>query len=183
MNRSTMLKLAHNLNKIFNVLNKYLYLLPILSLLSSIKNNKYFNILNNLIKLLIIINIVLGISVILYFTDFNTPLNNTYSIYYDLLEPYIELIKNIWTKLINYFNTWLGNTETSSTIKTELESILKESTSNIKNEVRSGMKEAIDEALSQYDDDNSDLLKQTALITSTIFFIYFIFTWNVGIFK
>src|ERR1700748_1805531 len=159
MNRSTMLKLAHNLNKIFNVLNKYLYLLPILSLLSSIKNNKYFNILNNLIKLLIIINIVLGISVILYFTDFNTPLNNTYSIYYDLLEPYIELIKSIWNKILNYFpgsldQEWLEATQTTS-IKTEIESILKDSTSQIKEVIKDGIKDGIKESLAEILDEGS----------------------------
>jgi len=59
---------------------------------------------NNIIKLFIIINLVLGVGLILYFTDFVTPLNNTYSIYYDLLEPYIELIKHFWNKIIEIAN-------------------------------------------------------------------------------
>lgn len=91
-----MLKLMHRLNKIFTIINKYFYILPILSIFTNIKDNKMFQTINNIIKLLIIINIILGVSVILYFTDFSSSLNTTYSIYVDLLEPYIEIIRNLW---------------------------------------------------------------------------------------
>jgi hypothetical protein len=180
MDRSQMLKLMYKLNKIFNVLNKYIYILPLFTLLSSLlsnitilKDNKLFIIFKNIIKLLIIINLVLGVGVVLYFTDITTPLNNTYSLYYDLLEPYIELIKGLWNKLITYFHNSQSN---SLDIKTaELESVLRDSTLQIKNEVKAGIKEGIIEALNEMEvDERPNYLKQIALLGSGVFFIYFL---------
>jgi hypothetical protein len=68
-----MLKIMHKLNKVFMFFNKYFYILPILSMISNIKNNKYFKPINNIIKVLIILNIILGVSILLYFTDFINP--------------------------------------------------------------------------------------------------------------
>jgi hypothetical protein len=114
----------------------------------------------------LVINIVLGVSVVLYFTDFVTPLNHTYSIYNDLLEPYIEVIKHLWNKLLTYFNNFINS-----------EAVNTDSISQIKSEVKSGMKEAISEALNELQDDAdvTGYLKQLALISSGVFFIYFIF--------
>lgn len=109
-----MLKLMHKINKIYNVFNKYIFIFPLFSIIVnvignifSIRDHKFFIIVKNLIKLLILINIVIGVSVVLYFTDFNTPINNTFSIYYDLLEPYIEMIKALYNKLTIYLNNLL----------------------------------------------------------------------------
>jgi hypothetical protein len=174
-----MLKLMHRINKYFTVLNKYFYILPLLSILSNLKNNKYFKIVNSFIKLILIMNIVLGVSLIIYFTDLSNPMYNTYSFYYDLIEPYIEMVNHIWNKIINYFNNILSITPGNNSIKNELESVLRESSSHIKSEVKAGMNEAISEALSKMQEDeitsNSDLVKQLALFTSTLFGIYFLF--------
>lgn len=97
MNRSTMLKVMHKINKIYITLNKYIYILPLISMfteLSTIRDNKIFKLINKLIKLLILISIVISGFVVLYFTDFTTPLTNTYSLYSDLLEPYYRNYKN-----------------------------------------------------------------------------------------
>jgi hypothetical protein len=125
------------------------------------------------------INIVIGVTLIIYFTDFINPIYNTYSIYYDLIEPYIELIKHVWNQITNYFKYIHSITGADNSIKSELESVLRESSSNIKSEVKAGMNEAITEALSKMQEDeiysNSDLLKQLALFSSTIFGIYLFF--------
>lgn len=110
MNRSQMLKLMYKLNRIFTSLNKYFYLLPLLSIISSIKNSKMFIRINNIIKVIILINIILGVSIVILFTDFGSSLNTTYSIYSDLLEPYIDLIKHLWNKLVNSINN-LGSSK------------------------------------------------------------------------
>lgn len=182
MTRSQMLKLMHKLNKYYNVFSKYIYIIPLFSVISKIsifKNNKFIKFINYIIKLIIIVNLVLGVSIILYFTDFTTPLNNTFSLYNDLLEPYIELIKNIWNKLLNYFNTL---TDSSSQIKIEVESLIKDSTSQIKTEVKAGIKEGVkeivDELLSEIDNKPNYfyyLLKQLSFYSSLLFFGYFFF--------
>ena len=181
--RSTMLKLMHKLNKLLTFFNKYFYILPILSLFSKFKNNKVFSTINIIIKMLMILNIVMGVAIIVYFTDFITPVNTTFSIYNDLLEPYIEIIKSLWNKLINTFNNLINNFNNleDSQIKKELQSVLNDSseslTNNIKGQVKEGMKEAIDEALAEMQEDkvNSELLKQLALISSGLLFVYFFF--------
>jgi hypothetical protein len=126
MNRSILLKLAFKFNRIFTLLNKYFFILPILSYITSMRDTKIFNTLNSIFKLILIINIILGVGLILYFTDFNSSINTTYSIYSDLLEPYIEIIKNLYKSIKDYLNNLVGNaTHSESSIK-ELESVLKE---------------------------------------------------------
>lgn len=143
------------------------------------KNNKIFVTVNSFIKLIIQINVVLGVSLILYFTDFVSSINNVYSIYYDLLEPYIELIRNVWNQLMNYFHK-----VSTPSIKKELESILQESATHIQQEVKegikAGMKEALDEVMSDLQAANAKyqsyfLLKKTIIISSILFGFYFVF--------
>ncbi len=158
-----MLKLMHKLNKIYIIINKYVWFIPLLSIVTNIKDYNFFKIINKIIKVLIIVNIILGVSVLLYFTDLVTPLNTTYSIYYDLIEPYIELLKSIWNKIINYFNS---NPIIDSDIKNQ-----------INDGIKSGVKEALNEILDEMDDNlsNTNHLKKISFISSIIFFTYFIF--------
>jgi len=68
MNRSQMMKLMYKINKIYFFVYKYIYLLPLFSLLYNIyyfKDNKFFTTMKTLIKLIIIINIVLGVNIVL----------------------------------------------------------------------------------------------------------------------
>ena len=66
--------------------------------------------------------------------------------------------------------------DTITLSKDEVESIIKDSTAQIKNEVKAGMKEAISEALNELQEDEvGGYLKQLVLVTSGLFFIYFIF--------
>ena len=173
-----MMKLMYKLNNIFTFINKFIYILPLFSLLgniSSLRNNKIFTTMKTLIKYILIIQIVIGGFVILYFTDFTTPLNTTYSLYYDLLEPYIEILKLLWNKLTTYFHNILNNSEL--TPNKELEAMKSELSSQLKNEVKSGMREAITEALDEMDanEDPHKLLKSFALLGSGLFFAYFFF--------
>jgi hypothetical protein len=98
----------------------------------------------------------------------------TYSIYYDLLEPYIEIIKNLWNKIINNFNFLKDSHK-------DIDSVINDSISQVKNEVKLGIKEGIKEALDEtlteieMSEDLFKLIKQIALISSGMFFIYFIF--------
>ena len=185
MDRSQMLKLMHKLNRIFTVLNKYIYILPLLSLISRMfnKDNKIIKTFNVILKLVLVINIILAGFVILYFTDFVTPINTTYSIYNDLLEPYIEFIKHFWNKLLNYINN-LQDVSTasaaSSTNNNELADVIRETNSSIKNDVKTGIKEGVRETLDElinemHKESKFELLKQFSLYSSIIFFGYFLF--------
>jgi len=180
-----MLKLMHKLNRIFTVLNKYIYILPLLSLISRMfnKDNKIIKTFNVILKLVLVINIILAGFVILYFTDFVTPINTTYSIYNDLLEPYIEFIKHFWNKLLNYINN-LQDVSTasaaSSTNNNELADVIRETNSSIKNDVKTGIKEGVRETLDElinemHKESKFELLKQFSLYSSIIFFGYFLF--------
>lgn len=179
MNRSSILKIAHRLNSIFKYLNKYFYLLPLLSLLSSIKNNKYFNTINYIIKIILYINIFIGVGTVIYFIDFTYPINNTFSIYYDFLKPYIDFLNNLWNDLITLYNN-LINISVEESIASKVKDSLE-----IKNEIKSGIKEGVKEALDEILDEiqndienraksSTDLLKQSALIASVLFFGYFL---------
>jgi hypothetical protein len=179
MERSQMLKLMYKLNKIFIYLNKYI--IPIITAIASMfnKDSKILKTIHFILKLVLIINIVLGVGFILYFTDFTTPINNTFSLYYDLLEPYIELIKNLWNKLINYINN-LHDVTVTSTSKNELADVIRETNSSIKTEfkagIKEGIKETLDELLNEMNNDSKiELFKQISLYSSFIFFGYFLF--------
>jgi len=176
-----MLKLMYKLNRVFTFINNNIKLLSLLSLIytliGKIKSNKFTYLIYWLLKVLIYVTIIASIGVVVYLTDLNTPINTTFSIYYDLLEPYIEIIKSVWSKIINYIYNLL---DTPSINKNELESVMKDSTSQIKEGVKSGIKEALDEFVdkikSQEDDlNNSNIYKNLALFSSVLFFGYFLF--------
>jgi hypothetical protein len=116
-----MMKLMYKLNRIIKLMNNYFYILPILSYITSIKDNKIFNSINKVLKVIILINIILGISFIILFTDFINPLNVTYSIYSDLLESYIELIKQLWSKLMSYITNLINNYKSSYILNNSLD--------------------------------------------------------------
>jgi len=183
MNRSQMLKIMFKINRIIKYINNNIYIFGLLSLLYSIlgriRNNKISNIIYIMLKIILIILFVTSIGVVVYFTDLTTPLNTTYSIYYDLIEPYIELIKHLYSKLLNYINTFLPDTSMN---KNELESLVKDSTSQIKNEVKLGIKEGVKEALGEIVEElenNSkpkiELYKNISFYSALIFFRYFLF--------
>ena len=179
MNRSTLLKLAFKLNNIFNFLNKYLYLLTfsswVLNNITYFKNKKLFNILYNIIKVILFISIILSVGIIAYFTDFNPALNSLPSMYYDLIEPYIEIIKHSYDKLVNYFNNILDNIK---------DFVFKNNTNvtsmNIENEIKTGIKSGIKEALEEVIEDleeeskikSDNLIKQFIIASSVIFTLY-----------
>jgi hypothetical protein len=171
-----MLKLAHNINKIFNFLNKYIYLLTfstwVFNNISYLKNNKIFHILYYIIKIVLFISKIFSVSIIVYLTDFNPALN---ILHYDLLEPYIELIKHSFDKLINYISNILDN----------IKSLIKDNTVsqlNIENEIKSGIKSGIKEALEEVIDDleieskmKSDYLIKQFIIASSVLFTAYLF--------
>jgi hypothetical protein len=159
----------------FTFLNKYLYLISILSIITSIysklRGNKFYKILSSLIKLFLFVNLLVGTGFILYLTDFVTPLNTTLSIYSDYFQSYIEILTRLYNDLIKY------------NIEDSIISQVKE-TNNIKNQIKEGMKEGVKEAFDEIvtdlqDDYNSkaksDLLKQVALFGSVLFIGYFLF--------
>lgn len=127
-----------------------------------------FNILYNIIKVILFISIILSVGIIAYFTDFNPALNSLPSMYYDLLEPYIEIIKHSYEKLVNYFSSLLDN------FKGPADSI------NIENEIKSGIKSGIKEALEEVIDEleeeskikSDNLIKQFIIASSVIFTLY-----------
>lgn len=181
MNRSTIFKLAYRINDTINTLNKYFYILPLMSvlinLLSRIYNNKFFSIVKFILQFVTILSVLLSVGIIVYFTDFVTPINQTYSIYKDLLEPYMELIKHLWNQIINFIQNIISSTtEPSQSIKNEVESIIKDSTLQIKDEVKAGIKDGIkevfNEALDSMPEDNTSKYLKSFLIGSGIFFIY-----------
>jgi hypothetical protein len=171
-----LIKLINKLLVLFKFYNKYLYILPLISILSSIlgkiSNNKIFKLITWLIKIIVIINIIVSVGYILYFTGFENPFDKLFSFYSDLLEPYIHLLKSLWNDLKNI------NIEDSFSVK--------DSNVNIKNEIKEAIKEGIkesfedilDELKTQADIESqgySNLLKQLALFSSVALFSYFFF--------
>jgi hypothetical protein len=165
------MKILLNIIKHYKVLIKYLnkhfYILPLLALFSKVFKNKYYKISSLILKLIIILNIIVGTGLIIYFTDINTPLNTTFSLYSDLLRPYLDYLINLWNDLRNF------------SVEESLLKEIKES-NNIKIQVKEGIKEAIDEILvdlneKSHNQANSEFYKQIALISSVLLFGYFFF--------
>jgi hypothetical protein len=157
--------LAHKFNKIIINLNKYLYIWSfiaiILNNISKFRNYKFVNILYSIIKIFLFISIFLSFSIIVYFSDFSSTLNSLPSIYYDLLEPYIEIVKYFYNKLINNINHYidlisnkttsvLASNDRSLNIETQIKNAIKsgiqEGSLNIESEIKSGIKSGIKEA-------------------------------------
>lgn len=178
-----MLKLMFKLNKIITVLNKYLYILPLITIiinnLSYFKDNQTFKFIIRIIKILIILSIVLSGLVVLYFTDFTSPMTNTYSLYQDLLDPYIEFIKNIWNKLINIIKYYSPGESTTTQIESKLESVISQVKDEVKLGIKEGIKETVGEILEELQEEtvnsNTNLYKNIALTASGLFLFYFLF--------
>jgi len=195
MNKSTMFKLMHKINKYYNLFNKYIpynYLASIsviISIWDRIKSTKLTKFLKGVFKILFFINIIFGIGVIVYYTDIITPINTTYSIYIDLIEPYIQIIIHLYNEVINYYNTIIsqfklfirdlfqGEVISNQVSKSVEESIHK---LDIKDEVKEGIKSGLKEIIQDLKDDldeldnKSDFFKQIIIFGTLLFGIYFI---------
>ena len=188
MNRSTLFKLMHKFNKYIIFINKHFYIISfsawIFNQFSLLKNNKLIFTFIKLIKILLIVAIVLSVGIIAYFTDFTTPLYNTFSIYNDLIEPYIEIIKHLYTKVIDYFNNIISLTQQTKGL--DKDTILNQL--NIENEIKSGIKSGIKEALEEVIDDleaesnkiKSDYLIKQIIIASSVLFTVYLFLYLPG---
>jgi hypothetical protein len=134
------------------------------------KNSKYYKVLSWTIKLVILINLIVGTSFIVYFTDFVNPFNMTFSLYYDFLKPYIEFLKQLWNKLVNFNieDSLISNVTDTNNIKNQVKSGIKE-----------GVKEALEDVLADLSEENSsaktEFLKQLAVFSGVLFLGYFIF--------
>nr|AQU12789.1 hypothetical protein [Thelephora ganbajun] len=186
LKNKTLIKFYKYSVNVFKFLNKYLYIISILSLLNSIyskfRENKFYKTIYWTINFIFISTLIVSTGFILYFTDFTSPINLTFSIYLDLFKPYIDFLKTLWNDLINLYNNLINisvedsiasNVKDSINIKNQLKEGIKEG-------VKEGFKEAVDELLNELNDKieneaKSDLLKKTALFTSLLFFGYFLF--------
>lgn len=178
----------------FKFLNKYLYLLSFLSLINTIYNkyrtNKFYKPIKLILKIILMLNLIVCTGIILYLTDFGTPINTTFSLYSDLLQPfsellkpYIDFLKNLWNDLINF------------SVEDSIVSQIKDS-NDIQNQIKVGIKEGVKEALNEIltevnlqseanvqpvqsetilESQPNYLLKDLALYSSLIFFGYFLF--------
>lgn len=137
----------------FKFLNKYLYLVSIFSLLKSLKSrlneSKFYKSISWLIRIIFIINLILGTGLIIYFTDFVNPFNTTFSVYLDLLKPYIDTLIKFWNDLINF------------NIEESIISNVKE-TNTVKDQIKAGIKEGVKEALDEILDERKEYLKSKA---------------------
>ena len=160
-------KLLIIIKKMYQFLNKHFYILPILSLLSKIRISKYYKITSWLIKLIIFINIIIGTGIIVYFTDFVNP----FSIYYDFLKPYIDLIKQYFKNLINLEDTISSNIKDSKIIKNQIKEGIKEGVKEAFGEILDEMKDELNES----DKAKSNLLTSVAVFGTTLFVFYLLF--------
>lgn len=179
LKHKTLINLYWFLVKTFRFMNKHLYILPILSFIiariSKIRGNTFYKIISWIVKIIILVNIILGTGFIIYFWN---PSEGV-SIYYQLLQTYIDLITNffkgLWIDLsnINIEDSFIDNvnaaTQQSNNIKIQ-----------IQQGIKAGVKEALDEVISELQENldaqvKSDLLKQFALITGALFIGYFLF--------
>jgi hypothetical protein len=91
--------------ELFKFLNKHLYILSILSFLRRSRNSFYYKLISYTLKLVIFINLIITSGLFFTLTDFTTPFNIISSIYKDLLYPYLDMSKEIYTRLIDNLNS------------------------------------------------------------------------------
>jgi hypothetical protein len=200
-----LIKFFKCLLKIFQFLNKYLYILSFLSLLNSIyakvRGNKFYKAINWTLKLILISTLIVSTGLILYFIDFGYPINTTLSIYLDFIKDYTAHLINLWNDLINIKENlieqgWTGwnkdQLDQMAQLKDQLEKLneIKDDLNKfneikddlnvqIKQGIKEGVKEVIDEALDKIQED--DILNQTQYykkvvgVCGLLFLGYFIF--------
>ena len=134
-------------------------------------------------------------SLIVYYTDIITPITTTYSIYSHLIEPYLQIIINLYTaiaqEIINYYNTIISQfklvirdlfqAEAVNQSNSVLQETINRGCAGIKDEVKEGIKSGIKEVIQDLKDDlaeselnQSDLFKQIVIFSTVLFGIYFI---------
>jgi hypothetical protein len=183
MNKSTLFKLAHKINKIIINFNKYFYIWSFIAIIinniSKFRNIKFINIIYNILKILLYISIIFSVSLILAFSDFSTALYSLPSIYYDLLEPYIDIIKYFYNKLLNNINYYIdlisnhgssSSTNLETQIKNAIKSGIQEGSLNLEAEIKSGIKSGIKEVLDDVIDELETESKNRLYSNLIIFF-------------
>jgi hypothetical protein len=197
MNKSTLLKLAHKIKKLFHLINRYFFILPVLAKISRMLSD--FNLLTDnkkrlfkniyfLLEIFIIIKILVCFSIVLWMTDFVNPINLTYNLYNDLLGEYINFIVNIYNHLLNLINHYFNVLYESITGSVK-DSVIKDqlSSPSIQEEIKSGVKDGIKQAFKELSDDLdqktysiksdyfADKATQFFIVAGAAFVIYFIF--------
>ena len=85
-------------------MNKHLYILSIISIISKLRKSKSYKIVSWILKIVVAINLIITSGLFLTLTDFITPYNIIINIYSDLFEPYINISKNLYNDLTDKFN-------------------------------------------------------------------------------
>ena len=172
INNKTLIKIVKLGSQILTFLRKHYYIIPFLSLLNRIRAHKNYTIIKYLVRLLIYVNIILGVAIVLY----NTSPVNPFPYYLDFLNPYFDALNNYIDSIKKLINDLIN-----INIEESIASNIKESNQikgMIKDGIKEGVKEAMDELLTEFKEveaSNTELLKQFSLISSVIFFAYFIF--------
>ena len=99
INRGPLLKIILFVKNIFILLDKYLYLVFIVSILSKSLNNKIFKILYWVLKVLILLNIIFGLCYIIYYSVYENSIYLALSNYNDLVVSYLDKIIKIYNDL------------------------------------------------------------------------------------
>lgn len=183
MNKSTMFKLMHKINKLFNVFNKYFYILPLISqslkMISSIgifKDRKIFKNILLAIELLIIFQFLVGFSIILYITDFSTSINQLFNLYTETIDYIINIFNNFWFKINSYYDSIINYIKDYfANIIGNNEKIPSSIQSEIKIGVKDGIKDAIKEISQDYDyksESINERLNQMLIVSGSLFLIY-----------
>lgn len=104
LKNKTLIKLYKSFIKVFKFLNKHLYILSFISIIAKFRKSNAYKAISWLIKIVIGINILIVGGLFLNITDFQTPIDMIYNLYYDILGPYIEYIKSKINILLEFFN-------------------------------------------------------------------------------
>ena len=153
---------------IFKFLNKHLYILSFISLIAKFRKSFYYKALTYLIKAIVAINLILTSGLFFTLTDFSTPLIQIWSIYNEILGPYIEIlklkIKSLYNLLINLDDNLITKYDSGFSTKNikvpQVEDLIKEDF-NVEQE-----EEEIKAA--------KNLILYTAIIASLYYFLFVI---------
>jgi hypothetical protein len=89
----TLIKIYKYSLKTFKFLNKHLYILSFLYLISKARKSVFYKFFSYLIKITIAINLIFTSGLMFNLADLNTPFQQVINLYYIVLGPYIELLK------------------------------------------------------------------------------------------
>jgi hypothetical protein len=180
INRGTLLNLFMFLKRMYEFLNKHLYIVLIISTLASYTNTRFYKSFIWLVKMFVLANIIFGVGYIIYFSVAEHSFTLGLQFYQDLISNYFSHLTNFWNDLMNIDieDNIIKNSFNNSS-KDAINQIKEELNVTFKAGIKEGITEAVNEAMDRLEeieaDTRTNTIKNIAFVGGILFLSYFVF--------